>query len=135
MRDFLNLPIAEAVEAADPFVSETFPAEPCRLATCEHDRVFRSGQPYVRFEGSFVHTGCLDSLVKSLAPDDFLMLLASHVAIAPSNHNAGTIRQVINGLRKQLGALQLEREQAVADAYARGAKDTAEAVAEQVHGP
>lgn len=130
MKNFLNLPIEQVSESWDLEGGGTFPAEGCYLVECQHGRVFVKGQPFVRFERSFVHIECLDGLVKTLGRDDFLMLLASHVSIAPSRHNAGTIRQVITNLRTRLGQMQHEIEQAKADAYARGARETAEAIAE-----
>lgn len=126
MSNFLNLPIERAGD--DPL--EVHPDDECGLITCQHGRVFRKGQPFVRFDARYVHIECLDDMVKELTSLDFLLVLASHVARAPSRHNAGTVRQVITGLHRQLGALQIELEQATADAYARGATDAAIAVAD-----
>lgn len=131
MTNFLNLPIQVATTDYGPEGAVTFPDGECPLYVCQHGRVFRKGQSYVRFDGSFVHTDCLDAIVQDLGKLDFLTMLASHVAKSPSNHNSGTIRQVITGLRRALGALQLERDQAVAEAYARGAAEAAQAIAEQ----
>lgn len=128
MSNFLNLPIEHVTEAFDPF-GDSHPEGPCGLIDCRHGRVFTKGQPFVRFERSFVHIECLDDTVKHLAPVDFLMLLAAHVAIAPSRHNAGTIRQVITGLRRALGAAHLELEQAKAGGSVDLPIDVASAIA------
>lgn len=131
MSNFLRLDVEKAFNV-DGLVD--VPQEACTLIPCKHGGVFRGGQEFVRFDTGYVHTDCLDQLVRELGNDAFLVMLARHVAIAPSKHNAGTVRQVIRALCRRIGALELELEleleQAKANAYARGAVDTSVAIAE-----
>jgi len=103
--NFLRLNVEKAYNV-DGLVD--VPQEECTLIPCKHGRVFREGQEFVRFDTGYVHADCLDELVRELGSDEFLILLARHVAIAPSKHNAGTVRQVIRALCRRLGALELE---------------------------
>lgn len=105
MSNFLRLDVEKAFNV-DGLIA--IPQEECTLIACEHGRVFSAGQEFVRFDTGYVHTDCLDQLVRELGSDEFLILLARHVAIAPSKHNAGTVRQVIRALCRRLGALELE---------------------------
>lgn len=109
----------------------TFPEDQCQaLEHCVHGHWFGDGDQYVTFGGGHMHVDCVERLAHISSRLDFLLMLAAHVSRAPSNHNAGTVRQVINGLVRALGAVQRESEQAAADAYARGAVEASAAIAE-----
>lgn len=111
--------------------SQIFPDGQCQaLEHCVHGHWFGEGEQYVTFGGGHMHVDCLQSMANKVSRLDFLLMLAAHVACAPSRHNAGTVRQVINGLVRALGATQREAEKSVADAYARGARETAKAIAD-----
>lgn len=110
--------------------SGTLPEGQCQADRCVHGHWFAIGDLYVKFGRGHMHVDCLERMAATSSRLDFLLLLAAHVARTPSNHNAGTVRQVINGLVRALGAVQRESVQAAADAYARGAVDAVEAIAE-----
>jgi hypothetical protein len=110
---------------------EVYPEGQCQaLGDCVRGHWFSVGDLYVTFGGGRLHVDCLESVANKSSRLDFLLMLSTHVAAAPSNHNAGTVRQVINGLIRALAVVQRERDHAVADAYALGARETAEAIAD-----
>jgi hypothetical protein len=126
----LALKIERAVTVTIGRVGDTYPEGQCQaLEHCVHGHWFSDGDQYVTFGGGHMHVDCLERLAHISSRLDFLLMLAAHVSRAPSNHNAGTIRQVINGLVRALGAVQRESEQAAGDAYARGAVEASAAIA------